>query len=82
MHNCRCHKEGKANAFPSVVYSRLQFAVGVTLKINHLQQCRWFFRVLFRAVFTAKSGIYLNQCVNRKIPMNTAIETIEKCSDA
>ena len=23
---CRCHKEGKANAFPSVVYSRLQFA--------------------------------------------------------
>lgn len=22
MHNCRCHKEGKANAFPSVVYSR------------------------------------------------------------
>ena len=40
------------------------------------------FRILFRAVFTAKSGIYLNQCVNRKIPMNTAIETIEKCSDA
>lgn len=44
--------------------------------------CRRFFRILFRAVFTAKSGICLNQCVNRKIPMNTAIETIEKCSDA
>ena len=39
--------------------------VGVTLKINHLQQCRWFFRVLFRAVFTAKSGICSNQCLNR-----------------
>ena len=50
--------------------------------LQPLAICRRFFRILFRAVFTAKSGIYLNQCVNRKIPMNTAIETIEKCSDA
>lgn len=43
---------------------------------------RRFFRILFSVVFTAKSGICLNQCVNRKIPMNTAFETIEKCRDA
>ena len=52
------------------------------LCLQPLATCRRFFRILFSVVFTAKSGIYLNQCVNRKIPMNTAIETIEKCSDA
>ena len=43
--------------------------VGVTLKINHLQQCEWFFCVLFRTVFTVNSGACLNQCLNRsKLP--------------
>ena len=42
--------------------------VGVTLKISHLQQCEWFFCVLFRAVFTVNSGVCLNQCLNRNRP--------------
>ena len=50
--------------------------VGVTLKINHLQQCEWFFCVLFWAVFTVKSGICLNQCLNRKSVMNTTLTTV------
>lgn len=52
------------------------------LCLQPLATCRRFFRILFSVVFTAKSGICLNQCVNRKIPMNTAFETIEKCRDA
>ncbi len=50
--------------------------VGVTLKINHLQQCRWFFRVLFSARFPSVYAVCVNQCVNRIFPMNTTIEAV------
>ena len=50
--------------------------VGVTLKINHLQQCRWFFRVLFSARFPSVFTVCVNQCVNRIFPMNTTIEAV------
>ena len=50
--------------------------VGVTLKINHLQQCRWFFRVLFSARFPLIYARSVNQCVNRVFPMNTTIEAV------
>ena len=45
-------------------------------KINHLQQCRWFFRVLFSARFPSVFTVCVNQCVNRIFPMNTTIEAV------
>lgn len=50
--------------------------VGVTLKINLLQQCKRFFRVLFSACLPSTYAVCVNQCINRIIPMNTTIEAV------
>lgn len=50
--------------------------VGVTLKINHLQQCRWFFSCLVSSGFYSEIGDLFKPMFKPKLVMNTTLTTV------